>query len=60
MNQNISDIIREISNEMYIDERGDNVLNGDTEGYKKKWRFEIGFNSGLQKAIDILKLKGDK
>lgn len=60
MNQNIGDIIREIYNEMYIDEHGNNVLNGKTEGYKKKWRFEIGFNSGLQKTIDILKSKGDK
>lgn len=58
MNQNITDIIREITNEMYIDERGDNVLNGDTEGYIKKWRFEIGFNSGLQKGNRHFKIKG--
>lgn len=47
--------IKDILGEMYIDEEGNNVLNGGTEEYETKWRYEIGYNYGLQKAIRILK-----
>lgn len=50
-----SDVIKEILGEMYIDECGNNVLNGGTEEYERKWKYEIGCNYGLQKSIRILK-----
>lgn len=39
---------------MNIDEKGNNVLNGGTEEYQK-WKYEIGENYGLNKAIRIIK-----
>lgn len=48
-------VIKEILSEMYIDEQGNNVLNGGTEEYETKWKYEIGHNDGLQTAIRILK-----
>lgn len=59
-----NEVIREISSEMCLDEHGCNVLyrynhkddlNGVIKEYESKWKFEIGFNYGLQKAIRILK-----
>ena len=49
------DVIKEILGQMYIDEAGNNVLNGGTEEYERKWKYEIGHNYGLQKTIRILK-----
>lgn len=51
----INNIIQDILGEMYIDEQGNNVLNGGTNEYETKWKYEIGCNYGLQKAINILK-----
>ncbi len=48
-------VIKEILGEMYIDECGNNVLNGGTEDYERKWKYEIGCNYGLQKSIKIMK-----
>lgn len=53
--QEIESIIKIILGEMYIDEHGNNVLNGGTEEYEKKWKYEIGCNYGLTKCIRILK-----
>ena len=53
--ENFDNIIKDILGEMYIDENGNNVLNGGTEEYETKWKYEIGHNRGLQKAIKILK-----
>lgn len=48
-------VIKEILGEMYIDESGNNVLDGGTEEYERKWKYQIGHNYGLQKAIRIIK-----
>lgn len=48
-------VIKQILGEMYIDEFGNNVLDGGTEEYEKKWKYQIGHNYGLQKAIRIIK-----
>lgn len=48
-------VIKEILGEMYIDEFGNNVLDGGTEEYERKWKYQIGHNYGLQKAIRIIK-----
>lgn len=48
-------VIKQILGEMYIDESGNNVLDGGTEEYEKKWKYQIGHNYGLQKAIRIIK-----
>ncbi len=48
-------VIKDILGEMYIDEQGNNVLQGGNEEYKNKWKYEIGYNQGLQNAIKILK-----
>ena len=50
-----NNIISELKDEMYIDEQGNNVLNGGTEEYEQKWKYEIGVNYGLTKAIRIFK-----
>ena len=55
----INNIIQDILGEMYIDEQGNNVLNGDTNEYETKWKYKIGCNYGLQKAINILKSHTD-
>ena len=51
----IEEIISELKGEMNIDEKGNNVLNGGTEEYEQKWRYEIGENYGLNKAIRIIR-----
>ena len=51
----IGEIISELKGEMNIDEKGNNVLNGGTEEYEQKWKYEIGENYGLNKAIKIIK-----
>lgn len=51
----IGEIISEIKGEMNIDEKGNNVLNGGTEEYEQKWKYEIGENYGLNKAISIIR-----
>lgn len=51
----IGEIISELKGEMNIDEQGNNVLNGGTEEYEQKWKYEIGENYGLNKAIRIIK-----
>lgn len=51
----IGKIISELKGEMNIDEKGNNVLNGGTEEYEQKWKYEIGENYGLNKAIRIIK-----
>ena len=48
-------VIKEILGEMYIDESGNNVLDGGTEEYERKWKYQIGHNYGLQKTIRIIK-----
>ncbi len=48
-------VIKEILGEMYIDESGNNVLEGGDEEYERKWKYQIGHNYGLQKAIRIIK-----
>lgn len=48
-------VIKQILREMYIDESGNNVLDGGTEEYERKWKYQIGHNYGLQKAIRIIK-----
>ncbi len=40
---------------MYVDEQGNDVLNGGTNEYEQKWKYEIGVNYGLHKAISIIK-----
>ena len=47
-------VIKDILGDMYIDENGNNVLDGGTEEYETKWKYEIGYNSGLKKAIKII------
>ena len=47
--------IRELMQSMYIDNEGNNVLNGGSEDYEKGYKYEIGVNYGLKKAINILK-----
>lgn len=51
----INMIISDLLGEMNIDEKGNNVLIGGTEEYENKWKYEIGENYGLQKAIRIIK-----
>ena len=51
----IGEIISELKGEMNIDEKGNNVLNGGSEEYEQKWKYEIGENYGLNKAIKIIK-----
>lgn len=51
----INMIISDLLGEMNIDEKGNNVLIGGTEEYENKWKYEIGENYGLQKAIKIIK-----
>lgn len=51
----INNIISELSGEMNIDEKGNNVLLGGTEDYENKWKYQIGENYGLQKAIKIIR-----
>lgn len=51
----INMIISDLLGEMNIDENGNNVLIGGTEEYENKWKYQIGENYGLQKAIKIIK-----
>lgn len=51
----INSIIYELSGEMNIDEKGNDVLLGGSEDYENKWKYQIGENYGLQKAIKIIK-----
>ena len=51
----IGEIISELKGEMNIDEKGNNVLNSGTEEYEQKWKYEIGENYGLNKAIRTIK-----
>ncbi len=48
-------VIKEILGEMYIDEAGNNVLDGGDKEYERKWKYQIGHNYGLQKAVRIIK-----
>lgn len=51
----INMVISDLLGEMNIDENGNNVSIGGTEEYENKWKYQIGENYGLQKAIRIIK-----
>ena len=55
MYDQVNMIISDLLGEMNIDENGNNVMIGGTENYENKWKYEIGENYGLQKAIRIIK-----
>ena len=55
MYDQVNMIISDLLGEMNLDENGNNVLIGGTENYENKWKYEIGENYGLQKAIRIIK-----
>ena len=51
----VDKIIKRLEEEMYVDKNGNNVLQGGTIEYEKKYKYEIGCNYGLTKAIKIVK-----
>lgn len=51
----VSMIISDLLGEMNLDEKGNNVMIGGTENYENKWKYEMGENYGLHKAIRIIK-----
>lgn len=51
----VDNIIKRLEEEMYVDEKGNNVLQGGTIDYEQKYKYEIGCNYGLTKAIKIVK-----
>ena len=51
----IMSIVRELMQSMYTDADGYNVLNGGSEEYEEKYRYEIGVNYGLKKALMKIK-----
>ena len=51
----IMTVVREIMQSMYIDSEGYNVLNGGSEAYEEKYKYEIGVNHGLEKALRKIK-----
>ena len=51
----VMSVVRELMQSMYIDTEGNNVLNGGTEEYEAKYKYEIGVNHGMEKAIKFIK-----
>lgn len=53
-NKILKEAVNEIIQRMYIDTEGNNVLNGGSQAYEEKYKYEIGVNYGLKKSIMIL------
>ena len=51
----VDNIIKRLEEEMYVDKNGNNVLQGGTIDYEQRYKYEIGCNYGLTKAIKIVK-----
>lgn len=54
LNKTLKEAVNEIIQRMYIDTEGHNVLNGGSQGYEEKYKYEIGVNYGLKKSIMFL------
>ena len=51
----IDKVVQQLEEEMFIDKNGNNVLQGGTIDYEQRYKYEIGCNYGLTKAIKIVK-----